>query len=126
MPALVLALCNRRRCRATSDAPYARNNHSPMAAAAPAGVACPVMSQAITFGSTCPHCKREQLQDRFTAADLMRLLYGGYPIEAYCAACDESWPVSIQKRVELGDLVAAICALPANGDDRLTQRPPHG
>ena len=52
----------------------------------------------------------EQLQDRFTAADLMRLLYGGYPVEAYCDFCDEFWTVSIQKRVELGEIVAAVCA----------------
>ena len=39
----------------------------------------------------------------------MRLLYGGYPVEAYCALCDEFWIVSIQKRVELGEFVAAAC-----------------
>jgi hypothetical protein len=37
------------------------------------------------------------------------LLYGGYPIEAYCTFCDEFWIVSIQKRVELGEFVAAAC-----------------
>ena len=68
------------------------------------------MSLAIDFSGTCPHCKREQLQEGYTLADLMRLLYGGYPIEAYCALCDEFWIVSIQKRVELGEFVAAACA----------------
>ena len=67
------------------------------------------MSQVIVFTSTCPRCKCERLQDGFTAADLTRLLYGGYPIEAYCAACDEYWPVSLQKRVELGEAVAKTC-----------------
>jgi hypothetical protein len=68
------------------------------------------VSLAIDFSGTCPHCKREQLQEGYTLADLMRLLYGGYPIEAYCALCDEFWIVSIQKRVELGEFVAAACA----------------
>jgi hypothetical protein len=68
------------------------------------------VSLAIDFSSTCPHCKREQLQEGYTLADLMRLLYGGSPIEAYCALCDEFWIVSIQKRVELGEFVAAACA----------------
>jgi len=84
-----------------------------------------VMSQAIVFASTCPHCEREQVQDRFTVADLMRLLYGGYPIEAYCVICDAFWPVSIQERVELGDAVATACegrSLATEGD-RWSQRP---
>jgi hypothetical protein len=42
------------------------------------------MSLAIGFASTCPHCERERVQDRFSVPDLMRLLYSGYPIEAYC------------------------------------------
>jgi len=67
------------------------------------------VTQAVDFSATCPHCKREQLQDGYTLADLMRLLYGGYPVEAYCALCDEFWIVSIQKRVELGEFVAAAC-----------------
>ena len=67
------------------------------------------MSQAIAFAATCPQCKREQLQDGFTVADLMRLLYVGYPVEAYCAFCCEFWTVSLQKRVELGEVVAAAC-----------------
>jgi hypothetical protein len=67
------------------------------------------VSQAIDFSASCPHCKREQQQEGYTLADLMRLLYGGYPIEAYCAFCDEFWIVSIQKRVELGEFVATAC-----------------
>ena len=67
------------------------------------------MAEALVFSAKCPQCGREQLQDGFTVADLMRLLYGGYPIEAYCAFCNAFWTVSVQKRVELGDLVAAVC-----------------
>jgi hypothetical protein len=67
------------------------------------------MSQPLVFATTCPQCKREQLQEGFTVADLMILLYGGYPIEADCVFCKESWTVSLQKRVELGEVVAAAC-----------------
>lgn len=84
-----------------------------------------VVSQAIVFASTCPHCEREQVQDGFTVADLMRLLYSGYPIEAYCAVCDEFWPISLQKRVELGEVVAATCEgeLALKSRERLTLPP---
>jgi hypothetical protein len=67
------------------------------------------MGEAIFFSATCPQCGREQLQGSVTVADLMRLLYGGDPIEAYCSSCDALWTVSVQKRVELGDAVAAAC-----------------
>ena len=67
----------------------------------------PAVSQAIVFVETCPRCKRERVQEEFTVADLVRLLYGGYPIEAYCPECDVFWPVSLQKRVALGEVVAA-------------------
>jgi hypothetical protein len=82
-----------------------------------------VMHQAVVFASPCPHCEREQVQDRFTVPDLMRLLYSGYAIEAYCGDCDEFWPVSLQKRVELGEVVAATCAgeLPLEVRGRLIQ-----
>ena len=67
------------------------------------------MSQAIVFASTCPHCEREQPQDGFTVAEVSRLLHRGYLIEAYCAICDELWPISQQKRDELREVVATTC-----------------
>jgi hypothetical protein len=81
------------------------------------------MSHAIVFASTCPHCKRDQSQDAFTVADLLRLLEGGYPIEGYCVICDKFWPISVQERVGLGELVAASHGggLPPGEDDRPTQ-----
>jgi hypothetical protein len=65
------------------------------------------MRHAIVFVSMCPSCKRQQPQDAFAVADLVRLLNGGYPIEAYCVPCDEFWPISFEKRVELIQVVAA-------------------
>jgi len=46
-------------------------------------------------------CIRERSQGRFTAGDLARMLQGGFPIEAYCEACDVFWPISLRKRIEL-------------------------
>lgn len=66
------------------------------------------MNQAIVFVSTCPSCKREQPQDAFVVADLVRLLNGDYPVEAYCVPCDSFWSISVQERVELGERVAVI------------------
>jgi len=84
------------------------------------------MSQGIVFAATCSRCQREQFQERYTIADLMTLLYGGYPIEVYCAAWDEFWTVSVQKRVELGDVVAAACgAVSAPPTPRMVIDDPH-
>ena len=63
----------------------------------------------IVFVSTCPSCGREQPQDAFSVGDLLRLLNGGYPIEAYCVPCDDFWPIDLKERVELGEAVAAAC-----------------
>jgi hypothetical protein len=63
----------------------------------------------IIFASACPHCEYERVQNGFTVGDLTRLLCGGYPIEAYCAICDRCWSISLQQRVELGEVVATPC-----------------
>jgi hypothetical protein len=84
------------------------------------------MSQAVVFVSTCPHCQRDQSQDSFTLADLLRLLDGGYPIEGYCVICDEFWPISLRERVRVGEVVAAFDEghSPPEESDRLTQFQP--
>ena len=83
------------------------------------------MTQAIVFVSTCPSCKREQPQDAFTVADLVRLLNGGYPIEAYCVPCDAFWSISIHERVEVGAAVAVVSKeVPRSSEaDSVRQRP---
>jgi hypothetical protein len=66
------------------------------------------MTQAIVFVSTCPSCGREQPQDAFSVADLLRLLKAGYPIEAYCVPCEEFWPIGLKERIGLGEAVAGV------------------
>jgi hypothetical protein len=66
------------------------------------------MSKVVVFAATCPNCEREQLQDRFTLEDLVRLLKGDFPIEAHCGMCDKFWSISLPKRAELGAMVVAL------------------
>jgi len=58
------------------------------------------------FASTCPKCAQVQPQPAYDNNSLLRLLNGGYPVEAYCANCDEFWSISLKERAALG--VAAI------------------
>ena len=55
----------------------------------------------VRFRSMCPKCAKIQPQRGYDRNSLLRLLNGGYPVEAYCAACDEYWPLSIKERVVL-------------------------
>jgi hypothetical protein len=64
------------------------------------------VGQVLAFVETCPSCKRAQLQNALTRGALERLLNRGYPVEAYCIACDELWTISIQKRVEIIETIA--------------------
>ena len=54
------------------------------------------------FRSMCPICVTMRSQRGYDRNSLQRLLNGGYPVEAYCATCDEYWPVSIEERAALG------------------------
>jgi len=56
----------------------------------------------VGFRSVCPKCAEMRPQRGYDRNSLLRLLNGGYPVEAYCVACDEYWPISIKERVALG------------------------
>ena len=66
------------------------------------------MDRTIVFISTCPTCQREQSQEAFTAAALMRLLERGYPIEAYCTICAQFWPINLRERAELAFVLSSV------------------
>jgi hypothetical protein len=57
--------------------------------------------RAIPFASTCPKCAQVQPQPGYDSNSLVRLLNGGYPVEAYCATCDEFWSISLKERAAL-------------------------
>jgi hypothetical protein len=59
------------------------------------------MRESIRFVSTCPDCRQPQPQRGFSCAALLRLLNGGYPIEAYCDMCDDFWSISLAERVAI-------------------------
>ena len=60
----------------------------------------------VPFISTCPQCGVPQPQLGLSCSALQRLLRGGHPIEAYCVACDEFWPVSLEERQEIAERLA--------------------
>jgi len=55
----------------------------------------------VPFESMCPNCKQVQPQRGFDRNSLLRLLSSGYPVEAYCAKCDEFWSISAKERAAL-------------------------
>jgi hypothetical protein len=56
------------------------------------------MSRHVRFLSKCPVCGQQQLQLAYTRRALLKLLYTGNVIDAYCLACDVVWPVNSQER----------------------------
>ena len=54
------------------------------------------------FRSMCPKCAEMRPQRGYDRNSLLRLLNGGYPVEAYCVACEEYWPISVKERAALG------------------------
>lgn len=71
------------------------------------GGASTLLRESIPFTSMCPKCLVPQPQRGFSRAALGRLLSGGYPIEAYCAACDDFWPIGLSERVAIAVSLAS-------------------
>ena len=65
------------------------------------------MDESFHFMQRCPKCGDEQLQDTYTYAELWTQLEMGDAIVAYCAACDEVWPVGRQARARIARQVDA-------------------
>jgi hypothetical protein len=55
----------------------------------------------VPFTSMCPACGQMRPQDGYDRGSLLRLLRGGYPVEAYCAWCDEYWSIDVPERATL-------------------------
>jgi hypothetical protein len=52
----------------------------------------------VLFVATCPKCRKQVLQHGYSRILLFGFLDVDHPIEAYCGACDEFWPISAQER----------------------------
>jgi hypothetical protein len=66
------------------------------------------MDPVIVFASTCPICMYPQVQDRFTAEALHRLLDRGHPIEAYCTTCRQFWSIALRERAALARTLLSL------------------
>jgi hypothetical protein len=55
----------------------------------------------VPFVSMCPTCAQMRPQPGYDRNSLLRLLGGGYPLEAYCSMCDEFWSISAKERATL-------------------------
>jgi len=63
------------------------------------------LPDALHFTATCPACKDVRFQQGYGFRALVRSLVDDQPIEAYCAVCNEHWPVSANERAELAWLL---------------------
>jgi hypothetical protein len=59
----------------------------------------------ISFTSKCSKCAQVRHQRGYDRGSLQRLLNRGYPVEAYCPACDQYWQVSLKERTALAEAV---------------------
>jgi hypothetical protein len=56
------------------------------------------MTASVCFASTCPKCGVLRPQRGYTRIALLAFLTSPYQIEAYCATCDDFWPISTSER----------------------------
>jgi hypothetical protein len=73
----------------------------------------------VLFAAICPKCRQQVLQHGYSRVLLFGFLDVDYPIEAYCAPCDEIWPISAQERR------AVIDALSPTRSESLLGLTPH-
>jgi len=63
------------------------------------------LPESVGFVSTCPNCKDARFQRGCSFHTLVTFLVSNQPIEAYCAVCNEFWPISANDRAELAWLL---------------------
>jgi redox-regulated HSP33 family molecular chaperone len=59
------------------------------------------MATSAPFSSECPNCRNDRLLSGYSPEELGQLLAAGAEIEAYCASCDERWPISVEERADI-------------------------
>jgi hypothetical protein len=65
----------------------------------------------VPFVPMCPTCAQMRPQPGYDRNSLLRLLRGGYPLEAYCSMCDEFWSISAKERAALVAMAVAAGAV---------------
>ena len=63
------------------------------------------LPDSLRFMSTCPSCKDVRFQQIYGFRSLVTFLVQNQPIEAYCALCEEFWPITANERAELAWLL---------------------
>ena len=61
----------------------------------------------VLFTATCPKCKQQVLQHGYSRVVLFAFLDMLHPIDAYCPACDQLWPLNVEERNTIGASLAA-------------------
>ena len=63
------------------------------------------LSDSLRFLSMCPNCKDARFQQVHGFRTLITSLVHNQPIDAYCAVCNDFWPISANERAELAWLL---------------------
>lgn len=72
-----------------------------------AAISRKTVEQRVLFAATCPTCRQQVLQHGYSRVLLFGFLDVDHPIEAYCATCDEFWPISAAERRAIVGALAA-------------------
>jgi hypothetical protein len=62
-----------------------------------------LFSDTTPFVSMCPTCSEIRSQVGYSPWGLLRRLNDDRPIEAFCAICNQFWPITAQERVRLAE-----------------------
>ena len=62
------------------------------------GISSRPTQDCILFAARCPKCRKQVLQHGYSRVLLFGFLDVDHPIEAYCATCDELWPITPEER----------------------------
>lgn len=70
-------------------------------------VANKLAHDSVPFTATCLKCQQQVVQHGYSRVVLFGFLDMLHPIDAYCPACDELWPISLDERHAIGASLAA-------------------
>ena len=78
-------------------------NHTPEVRG---GISSRPMQDCVLFVVRCPKCRERALQHGYSRVRLFGFLDCDHPIEAYCAPCDEFWPIGAEERRAMLDALS--------------------
>lgn len=66
-----------------------------------------LVQDCVPFTAICPKCQQHVSQHGYSRIALFSFLDMVHPIDAYCASCDEVWPIDAQERHALAETLSA-------------------